>query len=71
MRASVQELNIPHKANSTGMITVSAGVAALDPDRSRPAYVVLKEADDALYEAKRLGRNRVECVAPARLQSTG
>ncbi len=71
MRGSVQELNIPHNANSTGMITVSAGVAALDPERGRPAYEVLKEADDALYEAKRRGRNRVECIAPARLRSAG
>jgi hypothetical protein len=31
MRGSVQQLNIPHNANRTGMITVSAGVAALDP----------------------------------------
>jgi diguanylate cyclase (GGDEF)-like protein len=64
MRASVQLLSIPHHTNSTGVITLSAGVATLDPDHPRPAHEVLKEADDALYQAKQHGRNRVENIAP-------
>jgi diguanylate cyclase (GGDEF)-like protein len=60
MRASVALLNIPDDTNRMGVITISAGVAALGPDHSRAAEEVLKEADEALYKAKQHGRNRVE-----------
>jgi PleD family two-component response regulator len=46
--------------NDTGVITLSAGVATVDPDNIRPASKVLTEADNALYQAKLHGRNRVE-----------
>jgi diguanylate cyclase (GGDEF)-like protein len=62
MRASVQLLNITHAHNGFGMVTLSAGVATLDPANFRAAVEVVKEADDALYQAKRLGRNRVESM---------
>jgi len=71
MRASVEALSIAHQINSTGVITLSAGVATLDPDRNRPAYDVLKEADDALYQAKERGGNRVECMTPISHLETG
>jgi len=64
MRASVQLLNIGHSANSLGVVTVSAGVALLGPDETRSVVEVVKEADDALYKAKQLGRNRVEAIGP-------
>ena len=62
MRNGVQRLAILHAANPRGVLTVSAGVAMLDPDETRSASEVLKEADEALYRAKQLGRNRVEHV---------
>jgi diguanylate cyclase (GGDEF)-like protein len=44
-------------AFSSGMqVTISAGVATLAPDES--AEIILRRADNALYEAKAKGRNR-------------
>ena len=60
MRIGLQRLAIPHAGNPLGVLTISAGLAMLDPDHSRPANEVLREADEVLYRAKQLGRNRVE-----------
>jgi diguanylate cyclase (GGDEF)-like protein len=66
MRMAVEGLGLPHVSNAQGVLTVSAGLAVLDPERPRSASEVFKEADDGLYRAKELGRNRVEhAVAPA------
>jgi two-component system, cell cycle response regulator len=62
MRAGVEQLAVLHADTPRGVLTVSAGVAMLDPDHIRSASAVLKEADIALYRAKKLGRNRVERV---------
>ncbi len=43
-------------------LTVSIGVAAIEGDADS-CEVLLKRADDALYEAKREGRNRVVTAA--------
>jgi diguanylate cyclase (GGDEF)-like protein len=45
------------------LVTTSVGVAATD-DPSCDLASLLRQADAALYRAKRLGRNRVECAAP-------
>jgi two-component system cell cycle response regulator len=60
MRFGVAGLAIPHRGTSLGVLTISAGMAVLDPGHTRSAGEVLKQADDALYRAKELGRNRVE-----------
>jgi diguanylate cyclase (GGDEF)-like protein len=60
MRVGVQKLAISHAANAIGVVTISAGLSILDPGATRPVNEVLKEADEALYRAKELGRNRVE-----------
>ncbi len=43
-------------------ITASFGIAQQDPNRDRTAWEVLHRADQALYEAKRQGRDRVAGV---------
>jgi two-component system chemotaxis response regulator CheY len=69
MRLGVQQLAIHHDVNSAGVVTLSAGVAMLDPDHIRPAGEVLREADQALYRAKQLGRNRVENLVAVQLEA--
>ena len=60
MRSGIERLAIPHVENPAGVLTISAGMAILDPEHATSAVEVLKEADEALYRAKQLGRNRVE-----------
>jgi diguanylate cyclase (GGDEF)-like protein len=46
-----------------GTVTVSLGTAQLSPDNSVTS--LFRRADQALYQAKRLGRNRIETDRPA------
>ena len=57
IRLTVRALGIANTASSRGYITISAGVAARNRSTLDEAALV-GEADTALYEAKRLGRNR-------------
>jgi two-component system chemotaxis response regulator CheY len=60
VRFHLQALAVPHLGVGTGaVLTISAGLAASDPSRRIPGTELLIEADTALYEAKRTGRNRV------------
>jgi two-component system cell cycle response regulator len=63
MRVGLERRATPHADSPHGVLTISAGMAILDPGRTRSAGEVLKEADEALYRAKQLGRNRVELPA--------
>jgi diguanylate cyclase (GGDEF)-like protein len=60
MRAQVEALRIPHASSQVSdRVTISIGVAAVvPPEKSEPA-VLIAAADQALYRAKREGRNRV------------
>lgn len=57
IRLTVLALGLPNTASSRGYITISAGVAARNRSTIDESALV-GEADTALYEAKRLGRNR-------------
>jgi diguanylate cyclase (GGDEF)-like protein len=62
LRAAVQSLPInPRKsaAQSAAEVTVSIGVGLAVPSIGRTAQGVVQLADEALYEAKQAGRNRV------------
>ena len=39
-------------------VTISLGLASIDPDRVLPLSVMISRADQALYRAKEQGRNR-------------
>ncbi len=60
LRESVRGLKIPHSASVTDQyLTVSVGVALLLPGSARSLAGAIQMADEALYQAKEEGRNRV------------
>ena len=71
---SVSELSIEHRASKTApRVTISVGVAAIQPTADRTPRGAIQLADQALYQAKVRGRNRVEVMDDAqhRLLVTG
>jgi diguanylate cyclase (GGDEF)-like protein/PAS domain S-box-containing protein len=60
VRRNVVETSFPNeKAQPDGDVTVSIGVATFSPSSSTLTDLI-READNALYRAKKAGRNRVE-----------
>lgn len=64
LRSGVCELQIPHSSSSAGpFVTVSAGLACVRASRDLCPGKLITGADQALYEAKARGRNRVCCFS--------
>ena len=59
IRSAVVALDIPHDGSPSGVVTISIGVAAGRPLERDRGDRFITEADEALYESKRQGRNRV------------
>ncbi|WP_158228993.1 diguanylate cyclase domain-containing protein [Chitinimonas sp. BJB300] len=65
LRAAVQQLTIPHGAeSSTEVITISIGGCAMVPDGADPVDIVCA-SDTALAQARQAGRNRAVIVPAA------
>lgn len=56
--ANVRKLNIPHKNSPHGFVTVSCGIAHVNPISSSNPSLLLHHADQALYMSKANGRNQ-------------
>jgi diguanylate cyclase (GGDEF)-like protein len=60
LRNGICQLRIPHAKSSTSkFLTVSIGVAVILPEAERSLAGSVQMADEALYQAKEGGRNRV------------
>lgn len=63
MRYAVKALAIEHRGSGAStLVTVSVGAAVVDPAEARTPRGALQLADQALYEAKTKGRNRIEIM---------
>jgi diguanylate cyclase (GGDEF)-like protein len=63
LRQAVAAMSLVHNNRPLGTVTCSFGVAAFPLHGATPAEV-LQAADEALYRAKKAGRNRVEIAPP-------
>jgi diguanylate cyclase (GGDEF)-like protein len=73
IREAVKKLHLTWEGQALGAVTLSAGVAAYPEHGSDPA-ALLRCADQALYRAKELGRDRVVLAplhSPVSLHSAG
>lgn len=60
LRERVRSLKIEHRGSPFGVVTISLGVATMVPQRRSASETLIRAADQALYEAKNLGRNQVK-----------
>lgn len=60
IRAAIQALQLSHVASSHHVLTVSIGFATARGESFATVRALMNAADEALYEAKDTGRNRVQ-----------
>ncbi|MGG2399264.1 diguanylate cyclase [Pseudomonas sp. SH1-B] len=64
IHAGIAALEIAHPANALGRLSLSIGLAVLDPVRDEQPGDLIARGDQALYRAKHEGRNRTCLWSP-------
>ncbi len=59
IRAAICECAIKHEGSEHGRVTASIGAASCEPSSDDDVAAVIRAADEALYNAKATGRNKV------------
>jgi diguanylate cyclase (GGDEF)-like protein len=59
VRHAIHELHIPHSASASGQVSMSIGIATMVPGENNHCEELIRAADQALYQAKHDGRDRV------------
>lgn len=58
LNLALKALAIPHATSEFGQVTLSIGISTRVPRHNESPYMLVSEADEALYTAKNKGRNR-------------
>ncbi len=59
IQAELAKARIPNRSSERGFLTVSIGLNVSAPERTSSADLFVMETDQALYEAKESGRNKI------------
>lgn len=65
LRQAIADLQLSHSGSKNGRVSISIGVASFEPVKSSDtALMLIEKADQALYQAKQTGRDRVVSSPP-------
>lgn len=68
--SQINEMQLPHPCSQTAdHVTISIGCSSITPQEKDTVNQFIRSADDALYQAKLLGRNRFYSANPIILKN--
>lgn len=70
IRQAIKHLTLHHRGQTLGTVTISAGIAVY-PSHGQDSEELVRAADEALYRAKKAGRDCICVYEPAESSATG